>query len=903
MSLPSGFHTLLLLTTALHPSGASAGTRIAYENVLASFSQLDTAVTAPSPTQDADTIASQPPSDRESAANSLQEQAGTDEAPQGAAVGELENRSIDDIYREVFGSDRPALASDEYVVRLNGINVGSFRLQPPEPYASEGWIDGEFVEAMITPNVIPEMTARFQGFGAEEQVSFSSLRAAGLDVEFDQQRLVLEISLPPQMRNRQLINLRARARGGTIDSLKRADFSAYLNVRAGVDVLEDSRVRATGFDRTAIDFDAAVRVGPIVFEAELDYDDRRTERRWRRDDILLSYDDRESLMRYEVGDLSIGRRPFQGSPRIAGAAAFRKFSINPYLNYRPVTSRDFELEQGARVEVFVNNLPLRTIDLPSGRYRLQDFSLIPSAINDIRLLVTYPSGRVEELLFPAFYDFELLDDGIRDFGLNVGVPYTLQNGRRDYDFGNYNVLGYYRQGLTETLTAGASIEADETFATLGLEAIWASPIGTFAVNVGNNVRDLGLDGGQATMQYRWRDVDRDRDRTVDAFIQMSGKDYRTLDQLFGDNLVKMQARVRAGQYVGGNVRAQLFAGYESYHPDIPDSYSLGLSMNGGFGRFQLGGSLEYRKSGGDSGLVGQISFTTSFGRTSVLGNYSTEDNSMRAQFTRVEPYGIGAITAGGIAERTDRRDRQSLRLGYVANRFEAGVQQLANNYFTAGADSSLLTEFRFGTALVMADGDFALSRPVSNSFAIFKAENGDIDVDPQTRLGSVESRYIAESGSLGPAVVNNMSPYYNRIIRVDPQDVSEVASVANNLFSVNPDYRSGYSITLEKSGSVAMIGNLADEAGNPLQLKTGTYRVIGREGAGEPQNFFTNRSGRFYIDGIEPGDVIEVTLSGQGPKYRLVVPDDADGLVSIDDMIMPDSAAEQPAAPVTGEDG
>ncbi|AKM06397.1 hypothetical protein [Pelagerythrobacter marensis] len=901
MSKRSAFCTLLLLSTGLYSTATSAGVRLPYSNVIDSLVGPEAVVTtlyqANSNSADpgATAIGSQQ-------TGGSREDTAEGESGTGPSDEPVDNRSIDDIYREVFGSDRPVLASDEYVVRLNGINVGTFRLQPPEPQAGGGWIEGQFIETMITPNLIPEMVARFEGFGASEQVSFASLRASGLDVAFDRQRLVLEVGLPPQMRNRQLINLRARARQGSLDHVERAHISGYLNIRAGIDLLEDSRVRNPGVDRRAIDLDAALRFGPFVLEGEIDFDDRRTERRWRRNDVLLSYDDRDSLVRYEVGDLSIGRRPFQGSPRIAGAAAFRKFSINPYLNYRPVTSRDFELEQGARVEVFVNNLPLRTIDLPSGRYRLQDFSLIPSAINDIRLLVTYPSGRVEELLFPAFYDFELLDEGIRDFGVNVGVPYTVQNGRRDYDFGNYNILAYYRQGLTETLTGGASVEADETFVTLGVEAIWASPIGTFALNAGNDIRNPGPDSGLVTLQYRWRDADRDRDRTIDAFVQLSGREYRTLDQIFGDNLIQTQARIRVGQYVKDTIRAQLFAGYETYHPDIPTSYSVGLSLTGSFGRFQLGGSLEYRRDGDSSGLVGQISFTTSFGKTSVLGSYSTEENSMRAQFTRIEPYGIGAITAGGTVERTDRRDRESLRLGYVGNRFEAGVQQFANNYLTDDADASLVTEFRLGTALVMADGHFALSRPVSNSFAIFTGEGGDIAVDPQTRLGSVESRYIARSGGLGAAVVNNMTPYYNRVIRVDSEDASQVSSVANNLFVLNPDYRSGYSIALEETGGVAIIGNLVDIEGNPVDLAVGTYRVAGRQDDGEPQNIFTNRNGRFYIDDIEPGDEIEITLPGENGVYRIEVPNDALGLVSTDDVIRPAPNAQSSMSLTPGED-
>lgn len=55
---------------------------------------------------------------------------------------DVDTRSVDEIFRAVFGSDRPALESDEYYVRFNGVNTGSYLLQPPETGSDEGWVSG-----------------------------------------------------------------------------------------------------------------------------------------------------------------------------------------------------------------------------------------------------------------------------------------------------------------------------------------------------------------------------------------------------------------------------------------------------------------------------------------------------------------------------------------------------------------------------------------------------------------------------------------------------------------------------------------------------------------------------------------------------------------------------------------
>lgn len=802
---------------------------------------------------------------------------------------------IDTIFRQVFGRDRPPLSRDEYVVVLNGINAGSHMVDPGEDGAGGGTVEAAMVRDFLIPLTIAELHPQLEALTAEaEQVRFADLRALGIEIAFDRRNLALVIDVPNDIRSVQQINVRVLANRRDVLLVDQADLSAYVSVRAGLDIVEDAARAPSGSERFAADIDAAINLYGVVAEAEFRYDDLR-ERAFSRDDIRLSYDDRRSLMRYEIGDLSIGKRPFQASPRIGGVAAFRKFSIDPYLNIRPVPSQSFELDSEARVEIVLNGQVLRTIDLRPGRYRLQDFPLIPSAANDIELRITYASGEVEVLLFPAFYDFELLENGLADYGLNIGVPYRDRDGRRIYDDGNYNVLGYFRYGVSDTLTLGANWEGDEHFDTVGGETIWASPLGTWALNFATDLRDPGFDSGQATLQYRWRDADRERDRAIDGSIQLTGRDFRTLSQLFSENFVKMQARARVGQAVGPDTRAQVSAGYARYRGLEGDSYFLGVNATHALGRVQLSGGVEYRQDGDDRGLVFQASLAIPFAGGSLFSNYRSEDNNVRVQYNRFEPYGLGSINASMAAERRDGRDRAFARLGYVANRFEANVQQIATNYFSDSDARDLRTELRAGSALVFADGHVALSRPVTNSFAVFRsAAGGDFDlaVDPQTGFGAVDTRYVARSGALGPAVVNNITPYFNRTIRVDAPEAPAGTSLGGQVYTLNSSYRGGFYIPVGTEANAAVVGNLVDRDGDPVAFITGTVAPaegIEAEGQAEREEvlFFTNRAGRFYIEGLVGGRSY-LLLPGEHPgtSVTISIPEDFVGLLQLSEPLV-----------------
>lgn len=794
-------------------------------------------------------------------------------------------QDTDALFRQVFGRDRPAVAAGDYAVVIDTVYVGDYRI---DPQTNGGSISSDFVGQVLSPITIGETREKLRSMVDDPVVSFDQLRELGLSIEFDPAQLALRISIPPGQRTVRELLLRTAGRRGASKLVQPADFSALLSVRGGVDYIFDSNTLDTGLHGFGAVIDAAINIKGFALEGQFIYDETRN-RAWSRRDIRLTYDWIDELIRFEAGDLSVGRRPLQDTPRMAGLAAYREFPINPYRQIRPVSERGFELSAPARVEILVNGVPSKTLALDPGRYNLRDFPLVPSAANELELRVRYIDGRVETLYFSAFTDIDLLEPGLSDFAINVGLPYRDNDGARVYDNGNYNVLGYYRRGITPTFTAGINWEGDRYFDTIGAEATWASPFGSFLLNVATNIREPGPHTGRASLQYSWRDVDPDRGRSIDAQVILTGEDYRTLNQLFGGSLVSFSAQARAGQAFGRSLRAQIFGGYESGE-EIGSRTFAGASISRQFDFGNVGLSGEYLRSANDEdAVVVRLSLSVPIGRGAVTGNYSTRDNAARLDYTRLGAIGVGSLGYAAGIERRDDFNRQFARATYLGNRFEASVD--ASRGQGAGGRRDLRSSLSFGTALVMADGTFAIGRPVSNSFAIvgLNSEAGDyrLAVEPRVSFGGTEKSYNAYSGLLGPAVVPTLTPYFDRSIQVEAPGAPVGTSLGGTVFSVRPGYRTGHKLVVGSGANAAAVGSLQLPDGAPLAFASGTVRRADRASDEEFPPVFTNRTGRFFVEGLEAGEtyLLVFTIEGEIFEAQIVLPEEAIGIVRFNELI------------------
>lgn len=98
--------------------------------------------------------------------------------------------SIDNIFKQVFGKERPALGQGNYVVLIEGVNVGEYLVTPANG-GQPGSVDASFVKTVLAPITVEEtanlLKARADG---KDSVTFDVLRELGLMVEFDDAQLV-----------------------------------------------------------------------------------------------------------------------------------------------------------------------------------------------------------------------------------------------------------------------------------------------------------------------------------------------------------------------------------------------------------------------------------------------------------------------------------------------------------------------------------------------------------------------------------------------------------------------------------------------------------------------------------------------------------------------------------------
>ncbi|MFW5661209.1 MAG: fimbria/pilus outer membrane usher protein, partial [Oceanicaulis sp.] len=487
---------------------------------------------------------------------------------------------------------------------------------------------------------------------------------------------------------------------------------------------------------------------------------------------------------------------------------------------------------------------------------------------------------------------------------------------RSYEFGELMFTGFYRRGLTSSLTAGVNLQFDDDSVLAGGDAIWANVMGNFLLNAGvSSSADLG-EGFAADLDYR---------RTLDALearfdlsLSYVSEDFapvrQTLaaptpiflddvpgilpptDPVFGPlppalgpgqvrNPVEWAVSASWRQRVGENWNLTTSASYDNLRTGAQDRWSVSTGASRRFGFGSLGVTARLESFDGDTEASAQISFTAPLGRRSgVSGSYDSERETARARFYRTGSGGVGSTSYSATASHAPSSSQLEARASYTGNRYRAELSQGVVS--SDGRDTSGQTRARVAAGLMFADGRTAIGRPARNGFAIVSAsdtfEDAELLVEPTITFSDEEQRFEARTDALGPAVLSDLIDYQPRSVQVVPENVPPGTTLDSTDVSVRPGLRSGYSIELGGEANVAVVATLVDSAGQPVQRVSGLAR---REGAPESEGaiFFTNETGRLYLDQLEPGQTYLLEIAGDdGRVARFTTPEDGFGLVRPD---------------------
>lgn len=735
------------------------------------------------------------------------------------------------------------------------------------------------------------LAGRLQGM---ESFGPDDLDRTGVQLTYDPSSLaVVVVQVSPEQRAIQ--DIFAPPRDDLDDtSLTPEGFSAFLNLNLIQSYVWDLD-RA---DRPTVNFDGAIRVGPIVFEGDAQFAERMTDTGdkylFRRNYARLVYDQPEAYRRWYLGDLDPETRGQQSYVRMGGVGVLRqRRRFNAFRAAVLQADRQLVIQRESTVRFMRNGTLYREVRLQPGRY---DFSSLPlvAGSNDVQIQVTDNSGAVQNLSYQQYLDPIDLDPGDFEYGAFFGPTSRSFGGAPDYR-GPLAFTGFFRKAFFNHPALGVGVQASEDVQALSGQMqfvlgnggrILLDAAGSHAKAVGE-----GFAGGFSYEHYF------DRGGTSDYFSLRADYQSPHFATLGNPNAVNASAFTLTGQYTRQfdlRLVGTANASYTKSRFGLGDSYRIGADIQYNIDRrWSVRSGVDYTKypsdfAGRGSGVSFNISlvFQPSF-RRRAEARYETRANTAELSYNQSGLNQLNSVGFGGVVMRQDGNARLLGYGSYSGNRFDAALSHASFGPSLSDITALNVTTARIGTTLAYAGGMFGVGRRINDSFML---------LEPHENLGKrrvvvgqslSKNDYIGRSGPLGAAMNNFLGSYSMQSVQYDVEDAPAGYDTGPGIVRVKPPYKSGYTLRVGTDAFVSVMGTLITAPDKPVSLIGGRVTLLDvKDGENpKPVPFFTNSVGRFAISNMLPGRRYLVETYGPNgtidKAFEFTVPADTDGLVNL----------------------
>ncbi len=477
---------------------------------------------------------------------------------------------------------------------------------------------------------------------ARETDGFITVEAAaanGLDLSYNPRRIELAARVASRGRSTGRIPLAELDRPiyGEFESPEA--FTAYLNIRGSLDYEHVGSHEGVG--DPLFDLDLGSRIGPVAIEAlaTVDFSDRENGSTFQRRSTALVYDIPSLQLRTRLGDVQTPSASFQDAPLLLGISAEKLYrTFEPQRNIRPRSFDAFNLDRDSEVDVVINGRVARRLVLPAGSYQLDQFPFVGGS-NDVQIIATDPTGRQEIASFSRFFDPQLLEVGLSEYGFASGVIATPGRDGLDYDTDDWVASGFYRRGINDFITAGANAQLDNDSQVVGGEAIWATSVGTFGIDAAVSNADFGT-GAAVRLNYQLISNGETRFQGLNLAFEIRSVNFGGLQAIEpARDGSAWTAGASTNFRIGQESNANFNISYSKGRGASEDVLDIGAAYAFRWGRLpQFTVSASYRDSdnedfGNGFGLL--LGFSTRFGeRSFVSAQADTREEQIEASFNQ-----------------------------------------------------------------------------------------------------------------------------------------------------------------------------------------------------------------------------------------------------------------------------
>jgi outer membrane usher protein len=744
----------------------------------------------------------------------------------------------------------PALIDDRY--------LGDVGLQISGDMVT---IDTEKLVALLRPEVtaptLEALIARSQG---QSRITPATASGENLNVRFNPQLQQIEIGIPASAREQRTISLSSDFQTvKTAGEEKPESFSFFASTIFSPEY--DWKGPDKGWNRLSGQLNLGARIGGIKGVALLSrhsYNLNGAGPKFTRDETALIYDDVRRMLRITAGDLVSRGTGFQSVPLMAGVSVERLFSLQPERLFRPIGNSSFQLDETATVQVRINGVVQRELVLQPGRYNLRDLPLTQGS-NLIDLVIRDGTGREIILSDRNFFDFELLAPGITEFSVAAGTRSGLGNRAPTYS-DDPLISGFARRGLSENVTAGIDIQADQRGANGGVSVLWAAPVGVFRLQAAGSTR-RGFGGG-AAFELGYRAAGNFGGGKTRFNLDLRAEHRTAQFTTIADFIAAGSAPVNQPTATSFNLSGQIFTGPVTI--SASGSYSIGRAGRANTSaavagatyqisqRWSVGFFGRYIDDGvkADKGAFLQLVWRPSQ-NTDVRARYDTIDRESQLSFRSTPSRTVGSLSYGINNRQNYDTDNGTTTADafYIGNRFEAGLTHTINTQGGVTNIQDQRTRLALGTSLAFAGGNLAIGRPIRDSFAIVKRHQS-LQKNPVT-IDQTERGYTAKTDILGPALVTELSGYSSRSIYYSVDDLPPGYDLGTGQFVLRPPLNAGYALTVGTDASYSLIGSVKQDGKGAAYIGGMLYSLD--DPSAKPIPAFTNRNGRLVATGIKAG--------------------------------------------------
>ena len=582
-----------------------------------------------------------------------------------------------------------------------------------------------------------------------------------------------------------------------------------------------------------------------------------------RGNVVLTHDFIEKNIRFSLGDINMMGVGFQNSIPLVGASIHKNYRLSTDSIVGPISRHEIFLNVPSKVEVYVNGMLIKVLQLRSGPHLLEEFPLIDGS-NNVQLKIYSPTGEERTVDLNYFYNAHLLQPGQIEYYVTLGWP-TFHGKDRQAGFNRYGgdrvFSGFINFGLSNTTSVAAYLQTSFKDIFLGSEYIWSNNLFYTVFDIGMsssaiNTSDLtgraafAISGAQKKL-ITWR-----------LFTEYVSKRFSFLGQKDANNSKRwvgagscslhLTKRVILGftsEYVNYRI------GSDTYYGQVDLSTYINSYINlKSIGRYeqQNSGNKEWSIafSADVSPRIKDIAFKTNFNSKQKMliaeAVYSTSLSRNRSFAAS-----LGYTKAPRSNSATGSVAYEGTRCNLNASHYLAKLSSVEN-------DSTVnITNVNGGASIVFANNTVTLSRPIRDSFVIISPnkylKRTNLLVNP-----TFDGDYTAKATYLLPAALPVRS-YNSSIFQISTEEDVIGQSFASESFLVNSRYKTGSLISIGEPKSYIFEGLLKQNNGKAIENIGGLLISVDKQEK-NIYPFFTDYKGKMQIIGVVAGEY-EIALT------------------------------------------